>query len=169
VPTSTPPTGWPQPQLHSAILPSDGRPILSLDSSDLLEIALLSTPDSYPVPAHIWTSRFAVLGSQSGDAWGDSLLACLPGLAAVRRALSHRAFYVILALFMRYAMCRGVAFRPAGSLMMNAQHLFYLLLALAHAEAAIRHYREQRLHDAGEDATRAAIYMGMAILAGPIA
>ncbi len=55
---------------------SDGRPILGLDSRDLLEIALDSGPDSYLVPAHIWTPWFAALGSQSGfdsieDCYGD--------------------------------------------------------------------------------------------------
>ncbi len=55
---------------------SDGRPILGLDSRDLLEIALESGPDSYLVPAHIWTPWFAALGSQSGfdsinDCYGD--------------------------------------------------------------------------------------------------
>lgn len=55
---------------------SDGRPILGLDSRDLLEIALESGPDSYLVPAHIWTPWFAALGSKSGfdsidDCYGD--------------------------------------------------------------------------------------------------
>src|SRR6266542_1162225 len=34
---------------------SDGRPILGLDSRDLLEITLESGPGSYLVPAHAWT------------------------------------------------------------------------------------------------------------------
>ncbi|TSD89578.1 AAA family ATPase [Mycobacterium sp. KBS0706] len=51
---------------------SDGRPILGLDSRDLLEIALASGPDAYLVPAHIWTPWFAALGSQSGfDSIGE--------------------------------------------------------------------------------------------------
>lgn len=55
---------------------SDGRPILGLDSRDLLEIALESGPGSYLVPAHIWTPWFAAMGSQSGfdsidDCYGD--------------------------------------------------------------------------------------------------
>ena len=55
---------------------SDGRPILGLDSRDLLEIALESGPHAYLVPAHIWTPWFAALGSQSGfdsikDCYGD--------------------------------------------------------------------------------------------------
>src|SRR6266511_78784 len=40
---------------------SDGRPILGLDSRDLLEITLESGPGSYLVPAHAWTPWFAVL------------------------------------------------------------------------------------------------------------
>jgi len=47
-------------------LGSDGRPILGLDSRDLLEITLESGAGSYLVPAHIWTPHFAVLGSRSG-------------------------------------------------------------------------------------------------------
>jgi len=57
---------------------SDGRPILGLDSRDLLEIALASGPDSYLIPAHIWTPWFAVLGSQSGF---DSIADCYRDLA----------------------------------------------------------------------------------------
>jgi DNA helicase-2/ATP-dependent DNA helicase PcrA len=52
---------------------SDGRPILGLDSRDLLEITLSSSPDAYLVPAHIWTPWFAALGSQSGF---DSIAEC---------------------------------------------------------------------------------------------
>jgi DNA helicase II / ATP-dependent DNA helicase PcrA len=57
---------------------SDGRPILGLDSRDLLEIALESGPDAYLVPAHIWTPWFAALGSQSGF---DSITECYGDLA----------------------------------------------------------------------------------------
>jgi len=45
---------------------SDGRPILGLDSRNLLEIVLESNPKSFLVPAHIWTPWFALLGSKSG-------------------------------------------------------------------------------------------------------
>jgi len=45
---------------------SDGRPILGLDSRDLYEIALSCNPDSFCIPAHIWTPWFSVLGSKSG-------------------------------------------------------------------------------------------------------
>ncbi|MGV6873572.1 UvrD-helicase domain-containing protein [Pseudochelatococcus sp. B33] len=57
---------------------SDGRPILGLDSRDLLEITLQSAPDSYLVPAHVWTPWFAALGSQSGF---DSIDECYGDLA----------------------------------------------------------------------------------------
>jgi uncharacterized protein (TIGR00375 family) len=57
---------------------SDGRPILGLDSRDLLEITLESGPGAYLVPAHIWTPWFAALGSQSGF---DSIVECYGDLA----------------------------------------------------------------------------------------
>lgn len=57
---------------------SDGRPILGLDSRDLLEIALESGPHAYLVPAHIWTPWFATLGSQSGF---NSIAECYGDLA----------------------------------------------------------------------------------------
>ncbi|MBB5754375.1 UvrD-helicase domain-containing protein [Prosthecomicrobium pneumaticum] len=68
---------------------SDGRPILGLDSRDLLEIALDSGPHSYLVPAHIWTPWFAAMGSQSGfdsidDCYGD----LAPHIFAVETGLS---------------------------------------------------------------------------------
>jgi DNA helicase-2/ATP-dependent DNA helicase PcrA len=47
-------------------LASDGRPILGLDSRDLLEITLESGEGNYLVPAHIWTPWFSALGSKSG-------------------------------------------------------------------------------------------------------
>ena len=55
---------------------SDGRPILGLDSHDLLEIVLESNPLSFLIPAHIWTPWFSALGSKGGfdrmeDCFGD--------------------------------------------------------------------------------------------------
>ena len=57
-------------------LASDGRPILGLDSRDLLEICLETCPGSVLVPAHVWTPWFALFGSKSGfdrleDCFGD--------------------------------------------------------------------------------------------------
>jgi uncharacterized protein (TIGR00375 family) len=45
---------------------SDGRPILGLDSRDLLEILLEKGPEGFLVPAHIWTPWFSLFGSKSG-------------------------------------------------------------------------------------------------------
>ncbi|MGM0419083.1 MAG: UvrD-helicase domain-containing protein, partial [Thermodesulfobacteriota bacterium] len=45
---------------------SDGRPILGLDSRDLLEIALETDERAFLVPAHIWTPWFSLFGSKSG-------------------------------------------------------------------------------------------------------
>ena len=45
---------------------SDGRPILGLDSRDLLEIILEEAPEGFMVPAHIWTPWFSLFGSKSG-------------------------------------------------------------------------------------------------------
>jgi uncharacterized protein (TIGR00375 family) len=57
-------------------LHSDGRPILGLDSQELLRIAVDSDPDTLFIPAHIWTPWFAMFGSRSGfdtieEAFGD--------------------------------------------------------------------------------------------------
>lgn len=57
-------------------LKSDGRPILGLDSRNLLEIVLESDPLSFLIPAHIWTPWFSALGSKGGfdrmeDCFGD--------------------------------------------------------------------------------------------------
>lgn len=44
---------------------SDGRPILGLDSRDLLEITLESCPKAIFIPAHIWTPHFSMFGAFS--------------------------------------------------------------------------------------------------------
>lgn len=70
-------------------LASDGRPILGLDSRDLLEITLASDTYSYLVPAHIWTPWFAALGSKSGfDAVADCYVDLANHIFAVETGLS---------------------------------------------------------------------------------
>ena len=59
-------------------LGSDGRPILGLDSRDLLEIVLESSADGHLVPAHIWTPWFSAMGSKSGF---DRIADCYADLA----------------------------------------------------------------------------------------
>ena len=70
-------------------LGSDGRPILGLDSRDLLEITLESSGHGYLVPAHLWTPWFAVLGSKSGfDAVEDCYADLADHIFAVETGLS---------------------------------------------------------------------------------
>ena len=45
---------------------SDGRPILGLDSRDLLELTLTACPEAVFIPAHIWTPHFSLFGAFSG-------------------------------------------------------------------------------------------------------
>ena len=45
---------------------SDGRPILGIDSEEILKIAMEIDPDSMVIPAHAWTPWFAIFGSMSG-------------------------------------------------------------------------------------------------------
>ena len=76
-------------------LHADGRPILGLDSRDLLEICLEADPNALFVLAHIWTPHFAALGAAVGvgpkskrvRSIYDRLLAELgPELGILRRA-----------------------------------------------------------------------------------
>lgn len=52
---------------------SDGRPILGMDSEDILKMALEIDEDAMVIPAHAWTPWFSVFGSFSGF---DSLEEC---------------------------------------------------------------------------------------------
>ncbi|HEY8523388.1 MAG TPA: UvrD-helicase domain-containing protein [Acidimicrobiales bacterium] len=70
-------------------LGSDGRPILGLDSRDLLEITLECGEGAYLVPAHVWTPWFAVLGSKSGfDAVEDCYVDLADHIFALETGLS---------------------------------------------------------------------------------
>jgi len=57
---------------------SDGRPILGMDSKELLKILLSISPDFQIIPAHVWTPHFAIFGSQSGF---DSVEECFEELS----------------------------------------------------------------------------------------
>src|SRR5229473_6115083 len=89
---------------------SDGRPILGLDSRNLLEITLDSGPDAYLIPAHIWTPWFAALGSQSGF---DSIVECYGDL-------SDRIFAVETGLSSDPAMNWRVSFLDRYRLVSNS-------------------------------------------------
>lgn len=70
-------------------LKSDGRPILGLDSKELLKIVLDADQDAMVIPAHAWTPWFSVFGSMSGF---DSLSECFeeltPHIYAIETGLS---------------------------------------------------------------------------------
>ena len=63
---------------HQFNITSDGRPILGLDSRDLLEMCLEVSEELFFLPAHIWTPWFSALGSKSGF---DSIRACYGDLS----------------------------------------------------------------------------------------
>src|SRR5512136_922706 len=65
-------------------LKSDGRPILGLDSRDLLEIVLETSDRSFFIPAHIWTPWFSLFGSNSGF---DAIEECFGDLTGHIHAL----------------------------------------------------------------------------------
>ncbi|MCL4406368.1 MAG: endonuclease Q family protein [Patescibacteria group bacterium] len=58
---------------RGANLLSDGRPIIGLDSEELVKIILEADSGAAVVPAHAWTPWFSVFGSMSGF---DSLEEC---------------------------------------------------------------------------------------------
>lgn len=71
-------------------LTSDGRPILGLDSRDLLQITLDASGENILIPAHAWTPHFSVLGAFSSfssieECYGDlssEILAIETGLSS---------------------------------------------------------------------------------------
>ena len=63
---------------------SDGRPILGLDSRDLLEIVLDACPQAVFIPAHIWTPHFSLFGAFSGF---DTIEECFGDLTPYIHAL----------------------------------------------------------------------------------
>lgn len=65
-------------------LHSDGRPILGLDSHDLLEITLETCPQAIFIPAHIWTPHFSLFGAYSGF---DTIEECFEDLTPYIHAL----------------------------------------------------------------------------------
>ncbi len=79
-------------QKLGANLDSDGRPIIGLDSRDLLEIALQASEQIAFIPAHIWTPWFSILGSNSGfDSVNECFEDLTPQLAAMETGLSTDA------------------------------------------------------------------------------
>ena len=63
---------------------SDGRPIVGIDSRDLLEMALDADDRMIFIPAHIWTPHFSLFGKYSGF---DSIEECFEDLTPHIHAL----------------------------------------------------------------------------------
>ncbi len=70
-------------------LKSDGRPIVGLDSEELLKILSDADPECLLIPAHAWTPWFSIFGSKSGF---DSIEECFgemaPHIHAIETGLS---------------------------------------------------------------------------------
>lgn len=74
---------------RGAKLASDGRPILGIDSEELLRVMLGVDPRCFMVPAHAWTPWFAIFGSKSGF---DTIEECFgeltPHITAIETGMS---------------------------------------------------------------------------------
>src|SRR3989338_902753 len=75
-----------------AKLASDGRPILGMNSREILKYLLDASADALMIPAHAWTPSFGVFGSKSGF---DSLEECFGDMSkhiyAIETGLSSDA------------------------------------------------------------------------------
>lgn len=68
---------------------SDGRPILGLDSHDLLEMLLETCSSGILIPAHVWTPHFGLFGACSGfDTMEECFGDLTPYVHAVETGLS---------------------------------------------------------------------------------
>lgn len=70
-------------------LKADGRPILGLDSKELLRHMLEVDPNGLYIPAHIWTPWFGMFGSKSGfDTIQEAYEDLAPHIRAIETGLS---------------------------------------------------------------------------------
>lgn len=70
-------------------LKADGRPILGIDSKDLLKHTLEVNERALYIPAHIWTPWFGMFGSKSGfDSIQEAYEELAPHIKAVETGLS---------------------------------------------------------------------------------
>lgn len=120
-------------------LRSDGRPIIGLDSRDLLELTLDCCPEAIFIPAHIWTPHFSVLGAYSGF---DSLEECFedltPYIWAVETGLSSDPpMNWRLSALDRYALVSNSDAHSPDKLGREA-NLFQTELSYPHLAAALR-------------------------------
>lgn len=107
---------------------SDGRPILGLDSRNLLEIALEASDRAFLIPAHVWTPWFSVFGSKSGF---DSMEECFEDLTCHIRAVET-----------------GLSSDPAMNRMLSALDK-YQLISNSDAHSPEKLGREANIFDTG--------------------
>lgn len=70
-------------------LKADGRPILGLDSKELLRHTLEADSNAFYIPAHIWTPWFGMFGSKSGfDSIEEAYEELAPEIRAIETGLS---------------------------------------------------------------------------------
>lgn len=70
-------------------LKADGRPILGIDSKELLRLMLDAAPEGLYIPAHIWTPWFGLFGSKSGfDTIAEAYEELKPHIHAIETGLS---------------------------------------------------------------------------------
>lgn len=70
-------------------LGSDGRPILGIDSKELLRHSLEADAAALYIPAHIWTPWFGLFGSKSGfDSIAEAYEELAPQIRAIETGLS---------------------------------------------------------------------------------
>ena len=112
---------------------SDGRPILGLDSRDLLEIALEVSEKAFLIPAHIWTPWFSLFGSKSGF---DDLEECFQDLTGHIHALET-----------------GLSSDPPMNRLLSALDS-YVLVSNSDAHSPGKTGREANIFDTGLDYTQ---------------
>lgn len=108
-------------------LHSDGRPILGLDSRDLLEITLSACLEAIFIPAHIWTPHFSLFGAFSGF---DTIEECFADMTP----------YI-------HAMETGLSSDPAMNLRLSALDRYHMI-SNSDAHSPSKLGREANLFDA---------------------
>lgn len=95
---------------------ADGRPVLKLDSRDLLELMLDNCPGGMLIPAHIWTPHYSVFGAFSAfDRLEDCFEDLTPYIYALETGLSANPsmFWQISALDKYQLISNSDAHSPA--------------------------------------------------------
>lgn len=120
-------------------LHSDGRPILGLDSRDLLEITLEVCSQALFIPAHIWTPHFSLFGAYSGfDAIEECFGDLTPHIHALETGLSSDpTMNWRLSALDRFAMISNSDAHSPSNLAREA-NLFDTALSYTHVARALK-------------------------------